>query len=87
MITQRQVGVSRTVEVPQIQFMAPFEDVPVVPQRRVFTVQAVQGVPHLAGVVAAVRDFLPHILRHFSHSVQGDVECQGGGVARSLTPR
>ena len=26
-ITQRQVGVSRTVEVPQIQFIAPFEDV------------------------------------------------------------
>ena len=26
-------------------------------------------------------------LRHFSHSVHKDVECQGGGDARSLTPR
>ena len=38
-ITQRQVGVSSTVEVPQIQFIAPFEDTPVAQQRRVRTVQ------------------------------------------------
>ena len=35
MIMQRQVGVSRTVEVPQIHFLVPFEDIPVVQQRRV----------------------------------------------------
>ena len=29
MITQRRVWVSRTVEVPQIQFFAPSEDIPV----------------------------------------------------------
>ena len=41
-IMQRQVGVSRTVEVPQIQFIAPFEDTPIAQQRRAGTVQNVQ---------------------------------------------
>ena len=41
-IMQRQVGVSRTVGVPQIQFIAPFEDIPVAQQRRAGTVQNVQ---------------------------------------------
>ena len=35
-------GVSRTVKVPQIEFIAPFEDIPVAQQRRVRTVQTVQ---------------------------------------------
>ena len=56
-ITQRQVGVSRTVELPQIHFIAPSADIPVAEQRRVRTVQPVQGVPCLADVVAAMRVF------------------------------
>ena len=35
MTTQRQVGVSQTVEVPQIQFIVPFEDIPLSQQRQV----------------------------------------------------
>ena len=42
-ITQRQVWVSRTVDVPQVQFIAPFDNIPVAQQRLVHTVQAVQG--------------------------------------------
>ena len=51
---QRQVGVSRTVKVPQIQFIAPFEDIPVAQQRRVRTVQSVQL---LCRVMAAMMGF------------------------------
>ena len=31
--------------------------------------------------------FFASFSRHLSHSVLADVECQGGGVAGSLTPR
>ena len=68
-ITQRQVGVSRTVEVPQIQFLAPFEDIPVAQQRRVRTVQAVHGV-HCYGRCDV---FFCIIFEAFSPSVSADV--------------
>ena len=42
-ITQRQVGVSGTVEVPQVQFIAPFVDIPVAQQRRVRFQQGYAG--------------------------------------------
>ena len=55
--TQRQGGVSRTAEVPQIQFIAPFEDIPNAQQRPVRTVQLCRAGP-LADLVAATRGSL-----------------------------
>ena len=58
-ITQRQVWISRTVSgSSQIQFIAPFEDIPVAQQRLVRTVQPMQGLPVMAGLVAALRGSL-----------------------------
>ena len=54
-IKQRQVGVSPTVKVPQIQFIVPSEDMPVVQQRRVQ--RSAPGLPFVADM-AAMKGFL-----------------------------
>ena len=60
------LAVSRTVEAPQISVhRADLLDITVSP--------AVQGVPGLAGVVAAMRFFFASFLMHSSHPVQLDV--------------
>ena len=84
-ITQRQVGVSRTVEVPQIQFISPFEDIPVAQQRRVRTVQLCMAMPCLAGLVAAMRGSLLQFCSIFQPPSFWTLR-PGGGDAGRLTP-
>ena len=73
-IIQRQVGVSLTVEVPQIQFIAPFEDIPVAQQRRVRTVQLCMA------CLGLDEGYFTAVLQHFSASVHLDVEAQVAGT-------
>ena len=75
-ITQRQVWVSRTVEVPQIQFIAQFEDIPVAQQHSA-SYAGVAGCGRLGG---CDEGFFAAVLQHYSASVHLDVEAQVAGT-------
>ena len=80
--TQLQFVVSRTVEVPQTQFIAPSEDTPDAQQRRVRTVQLCRA-GLLADLVVAMRGSLKQFCCIFGLRPLA-VEAQGGEDAGSL---
>ena len=70
-----------TVKVPQIQFIAPFEDTPVAQQRRARTVQLCLPSRVCVGMVAAMRGSLLQFCSIFRPPSVWTLRHQGGGDA------